>query len=102
MVCDTFSDVFPSTHADARQSFAHLQLARGIMREHRAVFGVGGEAGFDEQRFVITDAFIAEHQMTGTWQAFNGTWQPFFWRKVTALGSDGTVLQSGCMTILGK
>ena len=48
MVCDTFSDVFPSPHAGARQSFAHLQLARGIMREHRAVFGVGGEAGFDE------------------------------------------------------
>src|SRR6267142_951652 len=57
MVCDTFSDVFPSTHADARQSFAHLQLARGIMREHRAVFGVGSEAGFDEARFVITDAY---------------------------------------------
>ena len=57
MVCDTFSDVFPSPHAGARRSFAHLQLARGIMREHRAVFGVGGEAGFDEQRFVITDAY---------------------------------------------
>jgi hypothetical protein len=55
MVCDTFSDVFPSP--DARQSFAHLQLARGIMREHRAVFGVGDEAGFDEARFVITDAY---------------------------------------------
>ncbi len=57
MVCDTFSDVFPSPHASARQSFAHLQLARGIMRNHRAVFGVGDEAGFDEQRFVITDAY---------------------------------------------
>jgi len=57
MVCDTFSDVFPSPHAGARRSFAHLQLARGIMREHRAVFGVGGEAGFDETRFVITDAY---------------------------------------------
>jgi len=57
MVCDTFSDVFPSPDASARQSFAHLQLARGIMRDHRAVFGVGSEAGFDEQRFVITDAY---------------------------------------------
>ena len=57
MVCDTFSDVFPSPDAGARRSFAHLQLARGIMREHRAVFGVGGEAGFDETRFVITDAY---------------------------------------------
>lgn len=57
MVCETFSDVFPSPQAGARQSFAHLQLARGIMKDHRAVFGVGGEAGFDEQRFVITDAY---------------------------------------------
>ena len=32
MVCDTFSDVYPSADASARQSFAHLQLARGIMR----------------------------------------------------------------------
>jgi len=57
MVCETFSDVFPSPHSGARQSFAHLQLARGIMRRHRAVFGVGGDAGFDEARFVITDAY---------------------------------------------
>jgi GNAT superfamily N-acetyltransferase len=57
MVCDTFSDVFPSPQPDARQSFAHLQLARGIMARHRAVFGVGEEAGFDEARFVITNAY---------------------------------------------
>jgi hypothetical protein len=57
MVCETFSDVFPSPQAGARQSFAHLQLARGIMKNHRAVFGVGDEAGFDERRFVITDAY---------------------------------------------
>jgi hypothetical protein len=57
MVSDTFSDVFPSPNPAARQSFAHLQLARGIMRQHRRVFGVGEEAGFDEARFVITDAY---------------------------------------------
>jgi hypothetical protein len=57
MVCETFSDVFPSPQPAARQNFAHLQLARGIMRLHRAVFGVGDEAGFDETRFVITDAY---------------------------------------------
>lgn len=56
MVCETFSDVFPSPQG-TRASFAHLQLARDIMRRHRAVFGVGGEAGFDEARFVITDAY---------------------------------------------
>src|SRR5882724_2853863 len=57
MVSDTFSDVFPSPQPGARQSFAHLQLARGIMRRHRAVFGVGDEAGFDEARSVITNAY---------------------------------------------
>src|ERR1700716_764821 len=57
MVCETSSDVFPSPQPAARQNFAHLQLARGIMRLHRAVFGVGDEAGFDEARFVIADAY---------------------------------------------
>lgn len=57
MVTETFSDVYPSPRPEARQSFAHLQLARGIMRQHRGVFGVGDEAGFDEGRFVITDAY---------------------------------------------
>jgi hypothetical protein len=57
MVSETFSDVFPSQHPGARQNFAHLQLARGIMRQHRSVFGVSEAAGFDEARFVITDAY---------------------------------------------
>jgi hypothetical protein len=57
MVCETFSDVFPAPFAATRQSFAHLQLARGIMRDHRAVFGVGDDAGFNEARFVITNAY---------------------------------------------
>jgi hypothetical protein len=57
MVSDTFSDVYPSPQPGSRRSFAHLQLARGIMARHRAVFGVGDEAGFDETRFVISDAY---------------------------------------------
>src|SRR5262249_23105717 len=57
MVSETFSDVYPSPRPEARQSFAHLQLARGIMYWHRSVFGVGNDAGFDESRFVITDAY---------------------------------------------
>ena len=57
MVSEIFSDVYPSPRPEARQSFAHLQIARGIMRQHRSVFGVGHDAGFDESRFVITDAY---------------------------------------------
>lgn len=57
MVGETFSDVFPALDPGARRSFAHLQLARGIMRRHREVFGVGDDAAFDEDRFVITNAY---------------------------------------------
>lgn len=37
---------------------------------------------------VITDAFIAEHGMTGVWQAFNGTFQAFFRRSITAIDTS--------------
>jgi len=57
MVAETFSDVFPSPRAGTRRSFDHLTLARQIMARHRSAFGVGPEAGFDEARFVITDAY---------------------------------------------
>src|SRR5690606_35457525 len=57
MVAETFSDVFPSPRPGARRSFDHLTLARQIMARHRSAFGVGPEAGFDEPRFVITDAY---------------------------------------------
>lgn len=57
MVSETFSDVFPSPDERTRQRFVHLSLARQIMRRHRHVFGVGEEAGFDEVRSVITNAY---------------------------------------------
>jgi hypothetical protein len=57
MVCETFSDVFPSPDPSARRSFDHLVLARQIMARHRSAFGVGEEAGFDEARFVISNAY---------------------------------------------
>ena len=40
--------------------------------------------------WVITDAFVAEHDMTGTWGAFNGTWQPFFLREIVAIDLEST------------
>jgi hypothetical protein len=57
MVTETFSNVFPSPDPRKRRSYDHLMIAREIMRSHRAVFGVSEHAGFDEQRFVITDAY---------------------------------------------
>lgn len=40
--------------------------------------------------FVITPEFIAEHNMTGTWVAFNDTWQTFFRRTVKAIHTDSS------------
>ena len=56
MVTENLAHVFP-TPDGAPQTFEHLFIARQIMRDHRSVFGVGPEAGFDETRFVITNAY---------------------------------------------
>jgi hypothetical protein len=48
----------------------HLLLARQIMAQHRDVFGVGDEAGFDEERFVITDAYTGgSDDLKKTWDS---------------------------------
>jgi hypothetical protein len=56
MVAETFDRVWPGP-AGASPSFAHRHIARQIMRDHRSVFGVGPEAGYDENRSVITSAY---------------------------------------------
>jgi len=40
--------------------------------------------------WVITEAFTAEHAMTGTWVSFTGQWKPFFRREVVALDLGST------------
>jgi hypothetical protein len=40
--------------------------------------------------WIITPEFIEEHGMTGTWEAFNDTWQPFFYRSVVAVDTTST------------
>ncbi len=59
LVGSGFARVFPAPEGGAqnRRSLLHLLLARDIMRHHRHVFGVGSEAGFDEDRFVISNAY---------------------------------------------
>ena len=57
LVCEGFSNVFPSPDASAVRRFDHLALARQIMRHHRTAFGVSGDARFDEERFVIEDSY---------------------------------------------
>lgn len=56
-VAETFPSAYPNPFTASRRSFEHLSVAREIMSAHRQVFGVGAAAGFDETRFVITDAY---------------------------------------------
>lgn len=56
-VAEAFGNAYPDPFTQGRRSFEHLSVAREIMSRHRHVFGVGEEAGFDEARFVITNAY---------------------------------------------
>jgi hypothetical protein len=56
-VAESFVTAYPNPFHGTRRSFDHVCVAREIMRKHRRVFGVGPEAGFDEERFVITNAY---------------------------------------------
>ncbi len=57
LVAEGYDDVYPSHRPGARQTFGHLLRARAIMKVHRTAFGVAEEAGFDEARQIITDAY---------------------------------------------
>ncbi len=69
MVSEMFSDVWPGPR-QGRRTLNHLLLAREIMATQRYVFGVGDEAGFDENRFVITDAYTGgSDDLKKTWDS---------------------------------
>lgn len=69
MVSEMFSDVWPAPRA-GRRTLNHLLLARRILDGHRHVFGVGADAGFDEERFVITNAYTGgSDDLKKTWEA---------------------------------
>ena len=57
-----------------------------VIVEGAAKLNVGDDVAVG---WVITDEFVEKHGMTGTWQAFNGQWVPFFRRKVVAVGVNG-------------
>lgn len=54
-----FSRVYPApgNAIGTSRSLMHLLLARRIIKDHRHVFGVGNDAEFDEDRFVIRNAY---------------------------------------------
>jgi hypothetical protein len=57
LVSAHFVDVFPSVRAGARRPFSHLQLARQVASRYRDVYGAGPEAEFDEEQFVLSNAY---------------------------------------------
>ena len=57
LVSELYSETFPSPKPNARRSFEHLQIAKRIMRKHRSAFGVGADAGFDAETFIISNAY---------------------------------------------
>ena len=69
MVAEMFSGVWPAPGAGLRR-LQHLMLGRAIVDGHRHVFGVGQDAGFDAERFVITDAYTGgSDDLKKTWDA---------------------------------
>jgi len=69
MVSDMFSDVWPCPR-QGRRTLNHLLVAREIMATRRPVFGVGDDAGFDEENFVITNAYTGgSDDLKKTWAA---------------------------------
>jgi GNAT superfamily N-acetyltransferase len=57
MVSESFENVYPTADPTARQSYDHLHLARQIMARHRHVFGVGGDAEYEEAAGIIRNAY---------------------------------------------
>jgi hypothetical protein len=94
------------TRHEGMQGKAHLTL-RGTLQEgtehllaadaapHESTVAVADAEGIAVGADVllgqgITDVFVAEHGMTGTWQAFNGTWRAFARRRVVAVDRSVT------------
>ena len=67
MVDQMSTGVWPSPMSQPH-SLSHMMIAWAVMADHRHVFGVSDAAGFDVDRFVITDAY------TGGSDALAKTW----------------------------
>lgn len=50
-----------------------------------AGFAIGDDVSVG---WIITDAFVAEHGMTGTWTVSNGQWRPIFRRKIVSIDTS--------------
>lgn len=80
---------------------AHIQVSGSVVENLEVPLAVDGAARADIVEvadaaelsvgddvsigWTITEEFVAEHGMTGTWRVFNGQWRPFFRRQVLAI-----------------
>jgi hypothetical protein len=55
-VAQSFVDVYPDGKSP-RPGYRHLRVARAIMKDHRDAFGVGEDAWFEEDHFIIRNAY---------------------------------------------
>jgi hypothetical protein len=92
------------TRSDGLDFDAHLTIRGGVAAGPDAPLAEDGESRASEVfvadaaglapgdavavGWVITDAWIAEHGMTGTWTISNGQWRPFFRRTVVAIDAS--------------
>ena len=102
MVAGMFSDVWPRPDGGPRR-LPHLLLARRIMEGQRHVFGVSADAGFDEARFVITDAYRGgSDELKKTWEQAPKHRDPrfnTFCAEALDYGRGDDVLQLGLMNM---
>ena len=56
-ICDQLREPYPHYARRGPPDPAYRALAAAIVAQHRHEFGVGPEAGFDEERFVITGSY---------------------------------------------
>ncbi len=71
-----------SEDAETLLSADTAALSTTLPVEDASAFTVGDDVSVG---WVITDDFIADHGMTGTWTSFNGLWRSFFRRTVVAV-----------------
>lgn len=69
MVEEGFANAYPAPLTKHPRSLEHLLLARAIMKDHRSVFGVGDDCEFDEEKFIIKNAYTGgSDNLKKTWE----------------------------------
>ncbi len=56
-VSENYDNVFPNPRRNVRRSFKHMHIAEQVMMNYRHIFGVGNDAIFDRERFVIMNSY---------------------------------------------